>query len=308
MMNLYKFENYINNSNYVYAKKRGLIYMFKKLNLWEVATKRDVSDWDKSFIIKSYRKGVDISNTEKPIGMNMVEFIKLSEGASITSYFGLYTNITYINEILKYLNREDIVLSVQDFQEHIEKKSNLFTKDEIIDICNSLVNVQDKFIIYGLFSGIRGSKYEDLVKLETKNINFDTKEILLPSGKIIIMDEYLEDILKDIVDNEFGSYYYKLNRSGLYDTNSFYRFNMNSPYVLKVKPTVNNGDGLGFMSFQGLQTRLKGISSILDVSITGVNVYRSGVIHKMYEIKKDWVQGDIITFITKITLSYKEEV
>ncbi len=64
-------------------------------------------------------------------------------------------------------------LTTNDFQDCRIEKTNLFTKQEIIDICNSLVNVQDKFIIYGLFSGIRGNKYEDLVKLKVKDINFD---------------------------------------------------------------------------------------------------------------------------------------
>ncbi len=111
------------------------------------------------------------------------------------------------------------------------------------------------------------------------------------------MDEYLEDILKDITDKEFGCYYYKLNRSGQYDINSFYKFNMDSEYVLKVKPTVTNNHGLGFMSFQGLQTRLKGLSSVLNIQILGVNVYRSGVISRMHDIKDTWSQSEILNFL-----------
>ena len=199
---------------------------------------------------------------------------------------------------MTYLNREDLLITTKDFPDQIlEKKTDLFTKQEIIDICDSLVNAQDRFIVYALFSGIRGNKYEDLVKLKVKDINFETKEISLPSGKIIKMDDYLEDILRDITDKEFGCYYYKLNRSGQYDINSYYKFNMDSEYVLKVKPTVTNNHGLGFMSFQGLQTRLKGLSSVLNIQILGVNVYRSGVISRMHDIKDTWSQSEILNFL-----------
>ena len=297
MMDVKKFENYINESNYIYTKKRGLMYAFKRMQLWESATKTNIDKWNKNFLIKLCKEGVDLEGVERPNDMEVSEFVRLSEKISMSSYYGLYTNLLYINEVLSFFGRDDLNLTTNDFQDCRIEKTNLFTKQEIIDICNSLVNVQDKFIIYGLFSGIRGNKYEDLVKLKVKDINFDTKEIKLPSGKIIAMDSYLEDILIDLTDEEFGSYYYKLNRSGNYDINSFYKFNMNSEYVIKVKPTCTNGDGLGCMSFQGLQTRFKGLSNILGTSILGVNVYRSGVISRMHDIKEVWVQSEILNYL-----------
>lgn len=292
-------EEYISDKKYVYSKRQGLINIFKKIELWERVSGVKVENWTKEFLIDLCKNGIELkeehfNNNE----LKGLELFKLADKICKTSYYGLYTNISYVNEIITFLGREDIVVKTKDFQDQIfKKKSDLFTKEEIIDICNSLVNAQDRFIIYALFSGIRGNKYEDLVKLKTKDINFETKEILLPSGKIIKMDEYLEDILRDVTDTEFGSFYYKLNRSGLYDINSFYRFNMDSEYVLKVKPTKTNGDGLGFMSFQGLQTRLKGLSKVLEETILGVNIYRSGVISRMHDIKDTWVQSEILNFL-----------
>lgn len=297
MERIEKFEKYLNDANYIYTKKRGLTNCFKRILLWESASGTTIDKWNRYLLIKFCNEGANISDIQKPKGMSTQELIRLSSKITTSSYFGLYTNILYINEILEYLNREDLKLNIQDIQEETPNKPNMFTKEEIIDICNTLVNAQDRFILYALFSGIRGNKYEDLVNLKTKDINFDTKEIKLPSGRIMIMDEYLEDILRDVTDKEFGSYYYKLNRSGKYDINSFYKFNMDSEYVLKVKPTVTNNHGVGCMSFQGLQTRFKGLSSILDTEILGVNVYRSGVIYKMHEIKQNWVQSEIDAFL-----------
>lgn len=293
------FEKYITNMNYIYSKKQGLMNAFKKIKLWESVTNIEVENWKREFLIELCKKGVELKEEDyKNSKLRKIDLIKLSSKICNNSYYGLYTNLVHINEVMSYLDRDDLLITTKDFQDQmLEKKTDLFTKQEIIDICNSLVNAQDRFIVYALFSGIRGNKYEDLVKLKVKDINFKTKEILLPSGKIIKMDEYLEDILKDITDKEFGCYYYKLNRSGQYDINSFYKFNMDSEYVLKVKPTVTNNHGLGFMSFQGLQTRLKGLSSVLNIQILGVNVYRSGVISRMHDIKDTWSQSEILSFL-----------
>ena len=51
------------------------------------------------------------------------------------------------------------------------------------------------------------------------------------------------------------------------------------------------------MSFQGLQTRLKGLSNVLNIQILGVNVYRSGVISRMHDIKDTWSQSEILNFL-----------
>ena len=293
------FEKYINDMNCIYSKKQGLMNAFRKIELWESVTKIKIENWEREFLIELCKRGVELKKEDyNNSKLKRLDLIKLSSKICNNSYYGLYTNLVHINEVMSYLDRDDLLITTKDFQDQIlEKKTDLFTKQEIIDICDSLVNAQDRFIVYALFSGIRGNKYEDLVKLQVKDINFETKEILLPSGKIIKMDEYLEDILKDITDKEFGCYYYKLNRSGQYDINSFYKFNMDSEYVLKVKPTVTNNHGLGFMSFQGLQTRLKGLSSVLNIQILGVNVYRSGVISRMHDIKDTWSQSEILNFL-----------
>ena len=296
MRDIKQFEDYINNTDYIYAKKKGLIYAFKRILLWELASKTSIESWNLDTLINFCNNGVNIDDVICPEYVSMSDFIRISKKITTKSYFGLYTNISYINDALKFLGREDLNLNISDFDD-IGKKTDLFTKQEIKDICDTLANPQDKFIIYALFSGIRGNKYSDLVNLRVEDINFDTKEIKLPSDKIIMMDEYLEDILRDITDKEFGAYYYKLNRSGYYDINSFYRLNMDSEFVVKVKPTVTNGYGLGCFSFQGLQTRFKGLSKVLGMNILGVNIYRSGVISRMNSIKKEWNQLEILNYL-----------
>ena len=291
-------KEYIEVKGYADSKNRGLLNIFRKINVWEEVSGVNIDNWSREFLIDLCKNGITLKHEDfENTNLKCSKLIKLSDGISKSSYYGLHTNILYVNEIMSFLGSK-LSVNIKDFQDKpLNKKSGLFTKEEIIDICNSLVNVQDKFIIYALFSGIRGNKYEDLTNLKTKDINFETKEILLPSGKVIKMDSYLEDILRDVTDTEFGSIYYKLNSSGLYTTNSFYEFNMYSEYVLKVKPTKSNGNGLGTMSFQGLQTRFKALSKILEETILGVNIYRSGVISRMHDIKDIWTQKETINFL-----------
>ena len=139
MMDVKKFENYINESNYIYTKKRGLMYAFKRMQLWESVTKTNIDKWNKNFLIKLCKEGVDLEGVERPNDMEVSEFVRLSEKISMSSYYGLYTNLLYINEVLSFFDRDDLNLTTNDFQDCRIEKTNLFTKQEIIDICNSLV-------------------------------------------------------------------------------------------------------------------------------------------------------------------------
>ena len=43
------FEKYIDDMNYIYSKKQGLMNAFKKIELWESATNIKLENWKKSF-------------------------------------------------------------------------------------------------------------------------------------------------------------------------------------------------------------------------------------------------------------------
>lgn len=277
---------------YNYTKKMGLKNIFEKLCFWEENTK-DILNWDKGFLLDLCKNGIEVNVIDKSRYEKSDKKIQsIASKIDTGKYSGLYTQICYLNYILEYLKYDNLELSIKDFKDTRKNQADkFFTKEEIKNICECLTNVQDKFIIYGLFSGIKGKAYSDLVQLKVKDIKFAKREIKLPSGKIIKMDEYLEKILREVTDDNLGRKYYKLNRSGVYDRNTFYELNMSSEYVLKVKPTKANGNGLGYMSFQGMQTRLQGLM------LLGKDIYKSGVIHHMYTTKLDWTQAETGKFI-----------
>lgn len=296
------FRDVINEENYVYSKQMGLIRAYKKLLLWEDIINKDMHIWDKKTLINLYINGVKIGNDDYISYFNdesISSVKKLTTGIVSSSYYTTYCTLQNFNEVFKLLSLDKLIMNIEELKLNFQaEKVKSFTRGEVIDICDTLVNVQDKFIIYALFSGIKGNKYEDLLTLKLNDIDLKNKVIHTKSGQEIVIDSYLEDILTDMINFEsFSNEYYKLNKSGKFEFNSSYNLNINSEYVVRVKPTKTNGNGLDHMSFQGLQTKLKSISSVLEIDIQGNALYRSGIMHRMYMIKKDWKQSEIAEFL-----------
>lgn len=306
-----EFENYLKEKKVTYTDIGSAIAMMNRIQLWEDLSDVKFENWNKWMLQSMLENGVspkkeDILKYEM-LGVHPEELKKLSSGICSTTYFSFRSRMHHTNTIMKFLKRDDLIINIKEFEVKIEiKTDNLLSKEEVINLCNMLTNVQDKFIIYAIFSGIKGTGYSDLVELKMDDVDLKNKEIKLPSGIIIEIDEYMEDILTDLLDPEFGRFYYKLNRSGYYDATRIVEFNWNSPYVLKVVPMTNNNDGIGCMSYQGMQTRLKGLSTALGVNLTGSDLYKAGIIEKLHEkdpSRKHWTQQEIKDFLSETGLS-----
>lgn len=296
-----EFLNYIDNSKLSSSKQKSIITIFKKIRVWETATNSNIENWDKDYLTQLCKSGVKLKEDDYLSYKNIIKsrLDRLAGGIVGTSYSGLYNAISAMNYLLINYFKKDIEFSIGEFE--IVRKhrvEDLFKRDEIIKICNSLTNPQDKYLIYGLFCGIKGREFSDLLQLQSKDVNMKNKEIYLPSGKVIKMDEYMEDILTDVLDPIYGNLYYKLDKSGdgFRTTNEVIELNPSSPYVFKVKP-VGESNGMGYMSVPGFQTRLQSLSSLVNRNLKGVAIYRSGALHEMKTIKQDWKQKEIEDFI-----------
>lgn len=169
-------------------------------------------------------------------------------------------------------------------------KDTYFTREEIQDICDLFINPVDKFIIYGLFCGIDGEEKKDLLLLKKDKINFENKTIIL-TNRIMYMDEYMENVLKDTLDPVFGSRYCKYIDD--------YELNFDSPYVIKAKPDSKNNNGLDSMKVSELNEKIKILNEHLeDFNIVPESLVISGLMDKMYTIKKSgWTQSEVEEFI-----------
>ncbi|WP_027702271.1 hypothetical protein [Metaclostridioides mangenotii] len=263
------FDKYLIDCQYYDIKKATLLSAYKKMERWEFLKSKDLESMTRAEIVDLCQTGNDkIANR---------------------SYIGLQVMMDAVNEILVWANSK-VKLSMKDFDiDEIFLKANdrYFTKEEIQDICNLFMNPQDKFIIYGLYSGIYGKAYSDLLELKIDDIDMKNRLINCPTGKIIEIDDFLYNILKDTIDHENGSTYRKyIDEQNEGSTTPYYKLNLNSPYIIKAKPYSVNNDGLDPMKINGIQRRLNKLGDISDTILSGKDLIKSGIMNKMYEEEK----------------------
>lgn len=124
------------------------------------------------------------------------------------------SNINLLNSISG--KREYAIKFVAD------RKNDFFTKDEIIDMMDSLVNDVDKAIFLGLFEGINGREFSELLNLKISDITIEgsqgwaklTNETLI-NGEIIVVDRKIpiSDLLADTLKRAQEQTEY-LNKNG----------------------------------------------------------------------------------------------
>lgn len=206
----------------------------------------------------------------------------------------LYSNISTLGYILRE-NNINIMVGSSDYVDKIKYNSNkYFTRREIQNICNEFQNAQDKFIVYGLWTGIMRKDYVDLVTLKVKDVAEDYSYIQLPDRRILC-DDYMKSILKDTIEAEEYSKNLDPDSSSEPVGGMTYDFNMSSPYVIKIKPTKKNNDGLDHMKKIAIQTRLAKLSKVfsdMNIHLTGKSLERGGIIFNMFIIEayeqKEW--------------------
>lgn len=284
-----KISELIENDNYIYTRKelnQRTLKLFKNYML----------EHDKDFT-----------------QLNKEDIISIAKRLKSSSYSYLNIQIDSLNEILMYAEREDLYLNANgihkshdrenkefDIKEHVQDTSDrYYTREEIQDVCDLFINPVDKFIVYGLFCGINGKGRSELLNLTKDQINFDNNTILL-SDRIVYIDEYMKTILEDTLDPEAGKYYHKYIDDSMQGTTSeSYQLNMKSKYVIKTKPYSKNNYGEMPMKLAGFNQRIKSLNEYIeDFKLVPRDIVRSGIIDKMYRIKKDgWTQGQVEEFL-----------
>lgn len=274
------FDKYLIDNEYRGDKKARLLSAYKKLEKWELLKKKNLESMTKVEIIDLCQNGKDkIANK---------------------SYLGLQGMMDAVNYVLAWLN-SNVKLSMKDFDINelfLRANDKYFTKKEIQLICGKFLNPQDKFIVYGLYIGIYGKTYSDLLELKTDDIDMENRLINCPSGRVIEMDDFLYQIVLDNTDKEFGELYYKyIDEHNQGSTTPFYKLNMSSPYIIKAKPYSVNNNGLDSMKLSGVQTRLSKLGEITGTILSGKDLTKSGIMSKMNDEEKrtgrEWTCGEL---------------
>ena len=186
----------------------------------------------------------------------------------------------------------------------IQPSDRIFTKEEVLKMCEYFINYSDKFLIYALFNGIMGKSYDEIRQLKVTQVSDDYKVIHL-ENRDVKCDEYLSYYLKKTIKEDTYKLYIKDNLA----TYTEFYYNMNSSYVLKPKPSAKNNQGLNYYSSIGLQNRIKKLTAEVNeytddkIVLSGKALYMSHVLHELHEYKDDWNIHEIAKFLKEHNLN-----
>lgn len=284
------FNMYMQEQGFSESKINLLRGVYKKIEKWESIKNKELREMTKEEIIDMC---INENQNENEIYIDSIGRKRKPISTKVVnrSYTGLITRLESINNILLWVN-SNVTLSMRDFntEEVLEQdRDRYYTKEEIQDLCDLLINPQDRFIIYGLFSGICGKAYSDLLELKINNIDMVNRVLTTKSGKIISIDDYLYDIIKDCQDETFGSFYYKYFKANENEgmTSKGYKLEMSSEYIIKSKPYTRNNQGRDPMTLNGIQSRFKRLSEALEMEISGSDIVKSGLMYTMHQLEEN---------------------
>lgn len=151
---------------------------------------------------------------------------------------------------------------------------DIITKKKLEEMINKLDNGIDKFILAGFFYGLNGEAgyKEQLLNLEVGAIDFENKKINLPDGREVVMDELLEKISKEAINQKI---YTKLGDKVKLSEDYF--LNTDSKYIIKIRPSKINNNGLSPLTPSGIKNRMTMLSDYLGVKVTPSLLKMSGV-------------------------------
>lgn len=232
--------------------------------------------------LNTYRKEVGKDNIKDLTLEELENFVKKYYKSS--NRIGFYNQISILNEILIENNNKNMIDSRKLVNECVKfNEDKYFTKPEVIDLCNSLTNYQDKFIIYALFSGIVGKNCDDLLSIKTKDIATDCSYIKV-NGKVFFTDDTLKKYTRELIKEKV---YIRETSKGDFPV----ELNMDNPYLIKLMPNKKN-DALNKMPLSTLHGKLSKLTNLLleegfNVKLTVSSLYYSGIMFKMFEKEID---------------------
>lgn len=149
----------------------------------------DVSDWHETEIIEHY-KNEHSSSLHSLIVMNgrLAEYVDFLNRTGKIQHKNRFNNIT-----------TDMLESCVD-EEKTKKK--FLSRKEFYAALNLLDNAVDKFVLTSLYEGIKGKGFDEIWRLELKNITPQTA-ILHNNRQIDLMDSKLYHLAHESADTDF---------------------------------------------------------------------------------------------------------
>jgi hypothetical protein len=167
--------------------KTSLYSLFRKVAPYEEKLDKDCSQFTKDEVIKMYKA---FGAKSVYVLLNYTTILK-AYCAWMKHYHGLSNNIAYEE------------LNTNMLKPLVAKSANkTLSRDEITEIEDQLYNWTDKAIVECLWEGLSGNSMRDLVGIEEKMIDHETKQLYLPDGRVFDLSQRLYDFLISAFNEE----------------------------------------------------------------------------------------------------------
>ena len=102
--------------------------------------------------------------------------------------------------------------------------TSIISRDELDYMESRLLNASDRAIVECLWEGLAGRSMRDIVDIKKSDINLQTKELQLQSGKTVILPDKLFDLLLQAFDeNIYACYGTTGRKKRVYGTDCLYK-------------------------------------------------------------------------------------
>lgn len=242
-------------------------------------------------------------NTEELLGkdiyeMNKDELGELIKGLSASTVDSAYNYAFkfqyYIDWASKNGHREinrNPLAEIEDKKEWVQPfvaryKQSIFTRDEILDMCEKLANYPDRAVLLSLFEGISGEGYSELLNLRAKDLSekddkyYATLHNKNGEFRTIEISEKLHYYLHKA--NEASVYY---NKNGESDSlRSSESLLVESAYIFK---KAARGKQEGKLDLWFVNRKFQSFKKLFDAEfLVAKEVSESGMLHMINEFYK----------------------
>lgn len=166
----------------------------------------------------------------------------------------------------------------------------LLTENNIKELLMKAVNAQDRVLILLFYKNICNDSNE-ATNIKVDDIDFE-KNTINVNGRVMKFDSTLGKELKACIK----STRYHFIKEGT-NNRGYYDFNMNSPYLIKTKPTIRNNQGVNPLSYDGVRSKFKILETILGEKLSVVDLITNGAINGLLAQKKSWSLKEIEKFL-----------
>lgn len=240
--------------------------LFSNISIYEEELGKDACNFT-AYEIVEYYKILNISSFDSLVVIN--------------SQLSKYTQWCLNNNLVKDNQNHYYEIPIKQLKNCINNiafNKKIVTQEDIYKWSNELPNPKDKFILVGLFEGIKGKEFCELAKLKPEDIKGNVA--YLCSNREIHLSDKLVKIIKDCLNEDK---YYSISGNAVKQTTLVY-----NGYVLKDYPNVKDNVSDFQIGRKVYNSIIRSLSFVGAAQFVSANsIFESGKIHMILKRSKE---------------------